>query len=139
MRYLLILLFTLPLLAEVDITRPQMTLTHMDGTPVEGLTKSVAEVYALEKASNLPNGKYLLKRPDMIITVTNNLPVAETSIAFTGVFGIDVDDGSKVTYSWEQISGEPILLMPADGSMTFSFGFELPTGLRFNILAVEDK
>ncbi len=57
-------------IAEVDITRPNLTLTDMNGVPIEGVTASTSEVKAMAKASKLPNGTYLLKRPDAVITVS---------------------------------------------------------------------
>lgn len=54
----------------IEITRPLMTLLHSDGTPVEGVSRSTSEVEAMEKASGLPVGVYILDRPPATISVT---------------------------------------------------------------------
>lgn len=52
----------------IEITRPLMTLTDMHGNDL-GLTRSTSEVEAMEKASGLPDGRYLLERPTAVIEV----------------------------------------------------------------------
>ena len=56
----------------VEITQPLMILADQDGTPLEGVSKSSSAVEAMEKASALGDGVYLLIRPTTTITVTGS-------------------------------------------------------------------
>ena len=76
----------------VDITRPLMTLCDENGVPIDGVSKSTSEVEAMEKASHLGPGTYILKRPDATIEVEGEVapvdphPSYETS-SFTVSLG----------------------------------------------------
>ncbi|MGB1192285.1 MAG: hypothetical protein ACPG3T_05135, partial [Pseudomonadales bacterium] len=75
-KYLLIgLFFSCTLLAQVTITTPLYEVTDLQGVPVEGLAKSTTIAKAMEKASSLPDGSYLIKHGDITVTVTGNAPV----------------------------------------------------------------
>ena len=74
----------------IEITRPLMTLCTDDGDPIEGVTRSSSEVEAMEKASILPDGTYLLKRPTATIIVDTGVvnqpiepPTVETPVVVT--------------------------------------------------------
>jgi hypothetical protein len=66
---LALLLVSFGALAEVSITRPLVELRYADGSAIDGVSKSTSEVEAMEKASRLPDGVYLLHRPTATITV----------------------------------------------------------------------
>ncbi len=133
------LILSTSLFAEVTITRPNMILTDENGKIIEGLTESTTEVSAMEKASNLPDGTYLLKRPDAVIVVKNNFPITSDHMAFKGSFFVDPTNNKRVKYTWKMISGLPHILMPEVGEMYIDLSFPLPAGINFNVLAVEQS
>ena len=53
----------------IEITRPLMTITDLEGVPIEGISQSASEGEAMQKASTLPPGDYLLNRPTVSIVV----------------------------------------------------------------------
>jgi len=84
MRYLLLVLLTLSISAEIKINKPLLKLVDANGVKVA--TDSTSIEKAMEKASSLSNGVYTLICPDITITV-KNLVVAQTA-------------PNKVTISW---------------------------------------
>jgi len=76
MRYLLLVLLTLSISAEIKINKPLCELVDEKGVKVA--TNSTSTEKAMEKASALKNGVYTLICPDITITV-KNLVVAQTA------------------------------------------------------------
>ncbi len=126
------------LVAEIIPNTPPMTLTDAEGVPL-GVSDSISIHNAMGKLSKFPDGVYLLKRPDVTFTVKNNIPVLADEIVFQGFISVKEDEPSRVTYSWKQMQGRDVFLMPRESQMDFIFGFELPPGIKFNILAVENQ
>lgn len=72
MKYILILLLSLPLLGAVDTTSIFMTLYNRQGEVVADNIPTIAE--AIRIANTLPAGRYKLVRRTVFVTVTKNVP-----------------------------------------------------------------
>jgi len=125
MKILLILTLVLggQLLAEIDPTRPRLTIADKDGIPIEGLTESTTELSAAAKISKLPDGVYFILRPPIKIIVKHELvpsnikPVAapgpdqtvkEGEVVFLPCNLSYDPDGTIVKCEWKQTSGIPV-------------------------------
>lgn len=88
-----LILFSGLIYADVDITQPLMTLTDSSGKVIEGISRSTSAVEAMEKATKLPNGTYMLQRPDATITVSteSNVSITRPSMVLTDLKGNPVD------------------------------------------------
>ena len=108
-----------------------MKLIDKDGNIVATSSTSIEK--AMEKASALQNGVYILQRPDVLITVNNQLfnnpPVAVTGGDQTVSAGDIVTlpcnlsydtDGTIAECSWTQIEGVPVeILYTPEGNAYF--------------------
>jgi hypothetical protein len=84
MRLLFIIILTVvcfPVVAGVKVNQPLLILLDENGEQVA--TNSTSIPKAMEKASELPDGVYTLKRPDITITVTSIQENDETVISWT--------------------------------------------------------
>jgi len=116
MKYLLLMLLTFPLLADITINKPLCKL--MDEKGVKVATNSTSTEKAMEKASALKNGVYTLVCPDITITV-KNLLVAQTA-------------PNQVTLTWTAPTQN------TDNSpLTDLAGFKVLYGLSENDLSTE--
>ena len=122
----IILLITLSLLsagvlAEITINKPLLILLNDNGVKVATGSTSIEK--AMEKASFLPDGVYILQRPDVTITVkqnattANQVPVAVTGGDQTVTSGqlvwlpcnLSYDpDGQIVKCEYKQTGGTPV-------------------------------
>ena len=127
----ILLLLTVSIAAEITINKPLMTLVDKEGNIVA--TESTSIEKAMEKASGLSNGVYILQRPDVLITVNNqlfnNLPVAVTGGDQTANVGDIVylpcnlsydTDGEIVKCEWLQTNGIAVeILYTPEGNAYF--------------------
>lgn len=71
--------------AEIDPSRPLLTVANEFGVPIAGITKSTTELAAAAKISKLPDGTYYILRPPIVIIVKHEFVVPNIApVAITG-------------------------------------------------------
>jgi len=146
MKKVLYLLVLLPfgVLAEIIPTTPPMILTDCEGNRLKdkdgvNYSASISIHNAMAKLFDVPDGTYCLERPTATFKVKNSMPIVSDEIVFKGFMAVSPTDAKRITYNWKQTQGRDIFLMPGEGQMDFIMGFDLPTGIKFNILAIEEQ